>query len=693
MTEEIVPIVSPSERKTRATSYELSIKTFLEDLQFKDVDGARDSFLIGENQVDVCGGHEDTLLIIECTMKQALGKKSLIAKIAELRGKRDVFQKGFRKSEKYGHYKNFKYILSVRNISVRREDIDYANKDECRIYIWDDNCIDYYKDLYSKIGEYAKYELLGEIGIRPASGNTVSIPAACTNIAGSDVYLFFADPRTLLEVSCVARREKGQERYYQRIINKKKLKQIASYVETGNILPNNIIIGISEQSRKYLKFTPWQTKLDYKQQLLQYGVKYGILEFPKDYRSCWIIDGQHRLYSFINTKKPIYLPVVAFHDLSMERQCKLFLDINKNQKPVPPDLVWDLNGDMIPSEPDGIISSVVKSLNEMEPLARRIHIPSKGMQTSHGYLKMSGICLSLKRTKLGTHVTYSKTENPFWNKNPDETVRQLSKALSIYFIVIKDILRKDWERGDKGLALSNGSNSILIRIFERIVSNCVLKKNAVKASDYEKYLKPLGKYLNEKTDEDYKKIRLMASSEGGKDNLLRDFVLYIRKETNDWQFGGNIDASGSSEIKSLEKRFKDLFELKFKEDRAEDVLSKDLYGKASKYLSTHGLSKRDIYRQLTFGECVRVLREKKDIFYPSFVGSNCEFHAEIDFESALGHITRHRNSQLSHDIGAAARDTDDPLFKIYIDKINKCINGILGESENDEEAEDDSDEL
>ena len=41
----------------------------------------------------------------------------------------------------------------------------------------------------------------------------------------------------------------------------------------------------------------------------------------------------------------------------------MFLDINENQKPVSPDLVWDLRGTLTPKEPKGIISRIVKELD------------------------------------------------------------------------------------------------------------------------------------------------------------------------------------------------------------------------------------------------------------------------------------------------------------------------------------------
>ena len=68
------------------------------------------------------------------------------------------------------------------------------------------------------------------------------------------------------------------------------------------------------------------------------------------------------------------MPVVAFQDLPIEDQCRIFLDINKYQKPVPPDLVWDLNGVMLKPEEEGIISNTVKQMNADGPLRFMVYI-------------------------------------------------------------------------------------------------------------------------------------------------------------------------------------------------------------------------------------------------------------------------------------------------------------------------------
>lgn len=349
-------------RKKSATQFEEKIKQFLQNLEFNDVDGARDDFRINAIQVDVCGGWENALLVIECKSKKELGRKNLRTAINEFRGKIPLLEAGFKKHPKYSRYTFFKYIIVTKNIIVRKADIDFAHQHP-DIYIWDDDFWEYYSNLYSYIKPYAKYDLLGEMRIRPVVQQPITVPAFQVKLRNVNVYNFVMNPRHLLEVASVARREVRRDRYYQRIIDKRRLVSIAKYVKDGGTFPNNIIISFREDlDVKFHRVKgPNYSSTDWP----YLGIAYGILEFPKDYRSCWIIDGQHRLYAFINVenKFDFNMPITAFEHLDIEKQGKFFLDINKNQKPVDSDLVWDLNGEMIPSETDGIISNVAKFLN------------------------------------------------------------------------------------------------------------------------------------------------------------------------------------------------------------------------------------------------------------------------------------------------------------------------------------------
>lgn len=672
-------------KKRRARAFEEEIKNFLQKLDFKDIEGATDTFRINGNQVDACGGHENTLLVIECTMKQQLGKKSLRDKIKQFRGVIPLLERGFKKHPVYKKYTDIRYILATKNITVRKEDILYANE-KPRIYIWDDNFIAYYNKLYDLIKEYAKYNLLGEIGVRPVQRNRISIPAFLTTFGKVRMYTFFMNPKDLLEIAYVARRETKKERFYQRIIKADRLKKIAEYIDNGNVLPNNIIIAFAPHIRRNIEFhcikdgrSPSVTDWPF------LNISYGILEFPRDYRSCWIIDGQHRLYAFIRSKRSFNMPILAFENLDVETQCKYFLDINKNQKPVPPDLVWDLNGDMIPSEEDGVISNTVKILNVTDPLYHKIYIPSSGIKKRKDLLKISGICISIKRAGLARETTRSKTINPFYDKNPAKTAERLSNALSEYFKCISEVFGEDWKLKNKGFVLDDGGNSVMIKLFEKIVHSVILKgKKHPTREDYIKYLSPLKDIIEkEYKDLDYlKKIKKSIASEGGKEELLKEFILRIRSVTGENTFGGKIGIDVKKDLIEIERKLKELIRIKLsEEDEAEwfkKKVPKDIYSRALKRMKNSGESDiRKIYLHITLGECMAIMRLYKTIFYPVFTKGEYGFGSDTAFEGALSEVIRIRNIHETHSVDIPKKMYDDKLLEIYLKKLEKSIESAV----------------
>jgi DNA sulfur modification protein DndB len=70
------------------------------------------------------------------------------------------------------------------------------------------------------------------------------------------------------------------------------------------------------------------------------------LHLPKRYRSCWIIDGQHRLFGYSKADKEKVknrtVPVVAFHNLPQDVQSRMFVDINHKQVKVPANLLGQI---------------------------------------------------------------------------------------------------------------------------------------------------------------------------------------------------------------------------------------------------------------------------------------------------------------------------------------------------------------
>ena len=143
--------------------------------------------------------------------------------------------------------------------------------------------------------------------------------------------------------------------------------------------------------------------------------KLGILHLPKRYRSAYIIDGQHRLYGYSDSKyaSSNSIPVVAFIDLERQEQIKLFMDINENQKAVPKTLRVTLNSDLLWESEDfnervqALRSKIAQMLGEKEtsPLYTRVLI-GENEQSQIRCITVEAIQLALK--KCNFFSTYRK---------------------------------------------------------------------------------------------------------------------------------------------------------------------------------------------------------------------------------------------------------------------------------------------
>lgn len=213
-------------------------------------------------------------------------------------------------------------------------------------YIFSDSTIDYYCELVRHLGTCARFQLLGNLLANTEIKNMQNkIPAIKGRMGGHEYYEFSIEPEKLLKIGYVLHRSEANKNMmptYQRIIKKKRLKEVQNFINNGGYFPNSLIISIDTKG-KGIQFDQSLTKVD--------GAlsKLGILHLPKRYHSAYIIDGQHRLYGYSDTdySKTNTIPVVAFIDLDRTEQLKLFMDINENQKAVSKTLRVTLNSDML----------------------------------------------------------------------------------------------------------------------------------------------------------------------------------------------------------------------------------------------------------------------------------------------------------------------------------------------------------
>lgn len=146
------------------------------------------------------------------------------------------------------------------------------------------------------------------------------------------LYSFHMDARELEPLCYVEAAARDNLKGLQRVTEVSRLKEIAEFIgrSTAGILPNNIILNLSSEV------------------LIEEHASSDIVDitFPKlDGDYAFVVDGQHRLFSFRNEYRKLadadvfHIPVVALHNASDEQVGEAFVQINVNQKPVNRDLL------------------------------------------------------------------------------------------------------------------------------------------------------------------------------------------------------------------------------------------------------------------------------------------------------------------------------------------------------------------
>ncbi len=331
-------------------------------------------------QIDVIAIDEDSILLFECKSSEKPKKpKSYKDDFIAL----GVMLDGFRKTLKqiYGVTKKIKYIFATRNIRIDSESVDIKRLTDQGGFFYNDNTYSYVNSLIKNYKRASKFQLLGILFKNEIINKEKIEVAALEGFMGNErYYMFSIEPHLLLKMGFVLHRTKANETEmptYQRLLVPSRLKGISKFINEGGYFPNSIIINFTTNRKNKIQFEGNSRNSHSRSRA-------GTLKIPNAYAFAYIIDGQHRLYGYANSKfrESNTVPVVAFKDLTPTKQLEIFMDINQNQKAVSPslrltleeDLYW--NSEVAASRLKALKSAIVKDLGTKitSPLASRISI-------------------------------------------------------------------------------------------------------------------------------------------------------------------------------------------------------------------------------------------------------------------------------------------------------------------------------
>jgi len=422
-----------------------------------------------KKQIDVFAKDGHNVFVVECKAQSEQGPRSLRKDIHEILNlRKDIFEaiRNYYKERKL----RVVFLLVTRNIIWNQKDEELAS--EKGLFFWKEKDLEAYINLTRQQGEEARFEMYSILflGRKTRELENIKVPAMRGGRGKRKYYVFVIQPEKLLHgVTYVHRREESNpeevSKAYQRMLNKKRLEKIHEYVEKGGFFPNNIILNFTQKP----KFDSFGPKAEFG------DIAYGILTFPPYYGSAWVIDGQHRLYGYSKSKKrtTATLPVLAFECLNAKDQGNLFVDINKEQKAVSSNLLWDLYPDIYHGAKEErcqilrATSLIVKRLNfeSDSPLRKHIYIPSVPKEPKEvTNLTIANVCDGIKDNRL-----IYREEGLLYDKDYDYTVDFASKKIKVYFDVIAKSFPEDWKKGDKGLLRTNVGIRIFLIILRQLL--------------------------------------------------------------------------------------------------------------------------------------------------------------------------------------------------------------------------------
>jgi len=566
-------------------------------------------------------------------------------------------------------------IVAAKNTEFTQADRNFASIHP-RVYLWDDNFLKYYSKLAKKVGDYAMTDILGELDIRLDSHineEDLDVPAIETKLRGRRAFLFYANPYTLLNLAYVARREKGREQHYQRLVDSKRLGNIGKFISDRRkkgFFANNIILNFTERVTFKAFSRPKAGR----------GLRFGTLHLPKEHRSAWIIDGQHRLFGFTRpsrTIRDLLLPTIAFDSLGQSQQAELFLEINRNQKAIRPDLIWDLEGEINPSTNYGVISWAVKNLNRMGPLQDTIRTPTASNSKSR-HIGLGNLCDGILDRGLADRQTESmaaRAKNPLYSPAYHKKREKIARALRAFFSTAEEVLARDWKKKRDGFFFTNNGINVLLRIFEATLA---YYKHTPKRREARKILTTIRKrYQNlYPRPKDVESLLARTSSEGGRAAVAVEFLINVEKSLKLKGFCPkdvslpSIQEDASALERKLARSVSSRLEVVagpswLKRRAPADIVKKVRERRTGKKLR--------IDQVLTLGECKMIITQEdnwRDAFVPVFkrlFRNKDTFRVKFDDITSIRNTAIHRPDDLT--------ERDEALFRFLEKDILDSLSG------------------
>jgi len=428
--------------------------------------------------------------------------------------------------------------ISGYKIPEKYQDEEYKKEllEKDHVIIWDDQLIEYYEDVVKALGNFAKYNFLGDFKIKDEFGKPYVTPFLKISQGKYELFIFKISPEILLKIAYIFRREYSPKGY-QRMLNIRRLKkEIAEFLQREEALLPTPIVCVFDEGIK---------------------IENNSLVIPLKYHSIWIIDGQHRLYSFCYVPQPIrenfQLLCVGFDgkELREKDQAEIFIDINEKAKKISKLLLLDLY------ELVGIRDirvEIVKTLKDKPPFKDKIKLPrfKKGKISLVSFALTSpmkqlvgerGFLAKVFEERVGERVNF---------ENEDVYIKFKEFCVKIFIEFFKEVGKffpKEWNNSDDFLLATDRGIRGLLRLLLKIFEYNLRHKKSIDDKD------TITSCLEQLKNFDFRNESHRGEylGEGGADKLCEDWAKLIRIKLPDFAPKDKKEILLSIEIESGKK--------------------------------------------------------------------------------------------------------------------------------------------
>jgi DNA sulfur modification protein DndB len=373
------------------------------------------------------------------------------------------------------------------------EDHERQHVRDLGMSLWTEDELSYYEAVADAIKEYARYEIIHALDLHTHEEKDTHKVLAVrfrqpTSAARTELFVFTMPPERLLKTCAIYRRAQGNADAYQRMLRKSRLPQVRKFVsQPDTILPTDIILHLGENvTVDELKSDKLLDAQGRPITLSRSSYDLVVLNVPMEYASLELIDGQHRVYGFVDTdpatKQQFNLVVLGIKGLDTKQRRSAFVAFNDNSRRMDPNLVSYLKytQDDAECQRDSELMAIriVVDLNRLTPFKKSIRLLDRSGKERLTLKGFSGYDL---RGLLGPQGLLRKYY-------PNNTPAEYTQALRMYFSTLRSLLKTEWDNPSTYIIATNRGISAFLKLLKSILKS---HKGPLTEAVARRYLAPL----------------------------------------------------------------------------------------------------------------------------------------------------------------------------------------------------------